>query len=124
MPRPFIPAPSIPTSQADMDSYIIVNFRREKTWLECNEEVAAQEGLGRVQPERFVSLGAIPMSHVPDVGKFIFLNGYKYQIMDQTWSAHLTTSEEPNFHDPEVLLTVQVSSDHTNGFAPQEDFRA
>ena len=104
-----------------MDSYIIVNFRRERTYLEFQ---AAKEGFGHPDPERFVKMGAIPMSHVPDVGKFIFINGVSYQVKDQTWSAHIPEDENaPNFHDPEVLLTLVQSNDHTNGYAPQEDFR-
>lgn len=111
-----------------MDSYIIANFRRERTYLEVQAEVDAAltrgEQIKHVDIPRFVSMGAMAMAQIPDVGKFIFVNGSSYQVKDQTWSIHIPEDEnQPNFHDPEVMLTLIQTTDHTNGYAPKEDFR-
>ena len=103
-----------------MDNVVYVRFRRERTYLEFQAE---KEGLGKPDPERFVTMGELAMATVPEEGRFIFVNGASYKVANVTWSIKLNPLPgQPNFDDPQVLITLQAMTDHTNGLAPQSDF--
>lgn len=79
-----------------MDTYTAVQFQRE---LGSGEADHPKGG-------RFEPLGEMVMGSVPLVGETIFLNGTAYQVTNRQWSVCLSRPGQPNFTDPQALLTV------------------
>jgi hypothetical protein len=99
-----------------MDYSTTVFFRREKTHLDIQDET------DETASEPWVYLGETMMTQVPSVGTFLYLNGVYFEIVDQTWSIQLGTLSEPNFKDPQVMLTLYYSQPLKGGRSPTSDF--
>ena len=97
------------------DTFTIVSFRRQRTYQEFEADDS--------NTERFVAMGDTWVGQVPDEGKFIFLNGKSYKILNVTWSIQLPERPgQPVFTVPQAMVTVEEATDHGNVYAPKEDF--
>lgn len=80
----------------NMETYTVVHFQRE---LGSREDDHPKGG-------RFEPLGEMPMGDVPAVGENVFINGVAYRVTQRQWSVCPVLPGQPNFTDPQALLTV------------------
>lgn len=112
----------------EIETLTVVHFRREKTYVEAEQEKAATIAKGQPYDlskfNRWAIMGELLMSEVPQVDRFIFINGIQYRVMDVTWSIHLSEKPgQPSFDEPQVMVTVrEESANNQKPYAPTEDF--
>lgn len=95
---------------------VMVHFRRYKS----SDEHRADTESGIIKPDKFVLMGKMIMSQVPDEGRHLFVNGQSYIIKNVTWSVHLP--EDDNYSAPEAMLTLEPGMDWRNSWVPKGDF--
>ena len=110
-----------------IEQFTVVHFRREKTYLECQAEVEAGQAKGiKVDPQkvnRWKFMGETLMVDVPQQDRFIFINGIQYRVADVSWSLHLSELPgQPNFDNPQVMITLRQESPPSGLLTPETDF--
>lgn len=104
-----------------LETLTVVHFRKERIWTELTpEEIAKHDG----EAGPWESLGELLMAEVPQMDRFIFVNGIQYRVKDVTWSVRLTARPgQPNFDDPQVLVTLRRETANSQSpYAPKADF--
>jgi hypothetical protein len=109
-----------------IEAFTGVIFRREKNYLEVQQEVEkAMEKGERLDPkdvDRWHIMGDTMLVTLPAEGSYVFLNGSQYRIKDITWSLALPERMgQPVDRDPLVMITVAQESPGS-GYVPTEDF--
>lgn len=103
-----------------MDTYTVVHFRREKNAVEYQAEKGQ---LGSPNPDRWLYMGEIAMAEVPLKDAFIFVNGTCHKVLDVTWSIKLADRPgQPNFDDPQVMVTLRREAPYSDSVSPSADF--